>query len=304
MSDDVIEARLRRAFEREASSFHPPSLDGPTPRVRKAPRGAARLSRRQIVAAVAAAAVLVVVVAGLATAHGSRASDHRLNVTGTGTAVSVPSSNPHSTLRGPVNPSSPAARCAAATTALLIAGCGAATAPPASSMATQTTSPAPTAPPAASTPSAAPQTTTTTVAATTACAASNLHISFVTYQGAAGTGYYSFDVVNASSTSCEIGGYFGVTIYSTSGQQISDHATDVQSQSGGGATPVALAPGATASFDVQVLENGTGCPDMGSFGFIPPNATTTAQVTLTRPPGSTPDCGGPGVSPTKAGAAS
>lgn len=128
------------------------------------------------------------------------------------------------------------------------------------------------------------QATSTTVSPTPsgrgACTASALTISLASYAGAGGTGYYGFNVVNTGTTSCVLAGYFGVSIYGTSGRQLTATATRQSATlQGQGPTSFSLAPNGKANFIASVGETGTSsCTPIGSFDFIPPNTTNRVTV--------------------------
>jgi Protein of unknown function (DUF4232) len=163
-----------------------------------------------------------------------------------------------------------------------------------------TTAPRTTAP--ASTTTAAPTTTTAPTSTTTAasgastttslaitgkgsCPSAALSVRLAAANGAAGSFYYTFEAHNLGSLSCQVGGYFGVSVWDPSGQIISSD-DQRQPQSIEGATPhkVTLAPGGYASFDIRLTDvNCTASsPRIGAFHFIPPNDTTFAQVSTSR----------------------
>lgn len=160
---------------------------------------------------------------------------------------------------------------------------------------------------ATSTTTAAAPTTSTTVSPTPsgsgACTASALTISLANYAGAGGTGYYGFNVVNTGTTPCVLAGYFGVSIYATSGQQLTATATrESVTLRGQGPTSFSLAPNGKANFIASVGETGTSsCTPIGSFDFIPPNTTSSVAVKV----GSSHQggyCGPAQIEPLQAGA--
>jgi len=142
---------------------------------------------------------------------------------------------------------------------------------------------------------------TTETSTSSTCRPSALTVTFVGWSGAAGTGYYSFNVVN-HGTPCQIGGWFGAAVYSTRGQELSGTATrEVNPSNGQPAEPLSLATGATASFGLTVNENSpTPCPSIGAFHVTPPNTYSSIEVAIpsTRQGGF---CRYLGVEPTEPG---
>lgn len=202
---------------------------------------------------------------------------------------------------------------------LLLAGPAGCTSGRHSSAEATTTSGASTTAP--STSLAAPPTTagtTTSVSPSTAvtaqagspCQPSQLSIPQPRWNGAAGTAFYLFDIKNASGTSCQVGGFFGVSLYDPHGHLLTDNtvrSTTLPNESGP-AAPLMLSPGSVAHFAVSFSETGatnTACSSIGSFHLIPPNTRTQAQVSMSPPPGTTYlYCPSPvQVSPTKPGPA-
>ena len=110
-----------------------------------------------------------------------------------------------------------------------------------------------------------------------------------------------FTVVNKASTPCQVGGYFGVSIYDPAGHQLTATATrEPGNQLEAGVQPITLQPGGAASFTVTVNEipdTGTSCPMIGAFHLTPPNATAFVQVSLS--PSAHLYCGQPEVFPTQ-----
>lgn len=157
--------------------------------------------------------------------------------------------------------------------------------------------------PDASTVTAAPSTTAGSTAITqSACGATALTISLASYQGAGGTGYYAFDVVNHGTTTCLLNGYFGVSIYGASGPELAGTVTRAPTTvEGAGPKSISLSPGKSANFVVSVIENGTSaCVPIGAFHLIPPNTSSSVVVDVA----STDQggyCGSPKVEPTQPG---
>jgi hypothetical protein len=100
--------------------------------------------------------------------------------------------------------------------------------------------------------------------------------------GAGGSGFYAFAVTN-DGAACQLGGYFGVSVYDRQG-----HAVSLSDHRQGGSRSLSLAHDERASFLVQVGENpvgkATSCPKIGAFHLIPPNTTTFVQVSLPATP--------------------
>ena len=113
-----------------------------------------------------------------------------------------------------------------------------------------------------------------------ACDAGDLNVSLDSFQGAAGTGYYTFGLLNRGDVPCQVGGYFGVSIFGVNGQLLVASVPRAPvTADGAGVTPILLGPGVTATFVVSVVENGTArCPSIGTFDLIPPDAYSPAVV--------------------------
>jgi hypothetical protein len=145
--------------------------------------------------------------------------------------------------------------------------------------ATNTISSSPTTSSATTAPASASPSVT---AAQDACSPTTLHISLESKQGAGGTGYYMFAATNRGTQSCQAGGYFGVALYDQAGHLLSANPQrDPSSPTGATVQQVAIGPGATATFTVEIGENAaTKCAVIGSFHFIPPNAIAEEQVSV------------------------
>lgn len=176
------------------------------------------------------------------------------------------------------------------------------TAPTVAAAATSATTPVT----AAGITSSSSPTAETPTAAISACQPSQLSVPQPRWNGAAGTAFYLFQITNTSATSCQVGGFFGVSLYDPNGHVLTDktvRSTNLPNETGP-ATPLLLAPGNVAHFVVSFSETGETCPSIGSFHLVPPNARTQLQVSLSPPAGTTyVYCSPPvQVSPTKPGA--
>ncbi len=154
----------------------------------------------------------------------------------------------------------------------------------------------------ATTPTTVPTTASTSGArAAGVCQPGQLTISTPGANGAAGTGIYVFKVVNQGSTTCDVGGYFGVSIYDPAGHLLTATATrEPGNATEEGVQPITLQSGGFASFtitDSEVGSSGTTCPMIGAFHLTPPNATAYIQVSLA--PSGHLYCGSPEVFPTQ-----
>lgn len=160
-----------------------------------------------------------------------------------------------------------------------------------------------TAPPESSTTSAAEPPPVT--AAPDACAPSQIDVTLANEEGAGGTGLYDFDITNTSTATCQLGGYFGVSIYDQPGHVLSGASDRVDDPiDNRGSEPVPLPPGTSAHFRIAVVENPPGnavCPVIGAFHLIPPNQTAFVQVSTPAAAGHFYCQGTPTVSPTRPG---
>jgi hypothetical protein len=179
------------------------------------------------------------------------------------------------------------------------------TEPTTSSPTTLPSTTTPTTVPSTTTPTAVPSTTTpaTTAAAPSgvpvSCPPTSLQITLDGVQAAAGTGDYTFAVLNQNGPTCGAGGYFGVSVYAQNGTLLT--STDnrlTTGPAGNGVVAVSLAVGSKANFVVGVGQQPTGgettCPVIGSFHLIPPNGTTAVQVSVPASDGYV-YCGSDGV---------
>jgi hypothetical protein len=169
-----------------------------------------------------------------------------------------------------------------------------------SSAASTTAAPASTTTTAATTTAASTTTTapaaTTTVPATTAttalpdtgkgaCPSAALSVRLGTGNGAAGSTYYAIIAKNIGSITCDVGGYFGVSVWNPGGHLLSaDDQRQPTTTNGAPVRQVALAPGAYASFVIRLVDATctNSSPQIGAFHFIPPNDTTFDQVSESR----------------------
>ena len=119
-----------------------------------------------------------------------------------------------------------------------------------------------------------------------ACQPSQLSVPPPLYSAAAGTALYTFHVRNVSNAACQLGGYFGVSLYDPSGHLLdanSGRRTDMPGDPGP-PTAVPFSPSSQAHFTVSVGENppgdATSCPLIGAFHLIPPNSRSQLKVAL------------------------
>jgi Domain of unknown function (DUF4232) len=200
--------------------------------------------------------------------------------------------------------------------ALLLAGCGSGAG--ATSTATQSTSAAaaPTSTSAtttdatsSTTPTATTTTTTTTSATTTAasgtppCRAADLALSFVGQQGGMGHGEIGFALRNTSDKSCRTYGYPGILFLDRHGGALPTipHHTTNDFFGSTPAAPLVIAPGASASFRLDVghgVATSAGCATAYGLQVIPPNDTATLRTTI---PNGAYECKDANVSPLRAG---
>jgi len=204
---------------------------------------------------------------------------------------------------------------------LLLSACGSSGAgspPPTTSSATTTTTPAaspttaaPTNTQATSTTSTAapPATTATTATATVVtsgtppCRAAHLALAFVGQQGGMGHGEIGFALRNTSATGCRTYGYPGVLFLDQQGRALPTipHHTTHDFFGSGPAVPLVLAPGASASFRLDVghgVATSAGCATAYALQAIPPNDTSSLRTTI---PGGAYECQDANVSPLRAG---
>jgi hypothetical protein len=151
--------------------------------------------------------------------------------------------------------------------------------------------------PASTTPTTAAPTTTTSASTTTvppttattapsetgkgACPSAALSVRIGSGNGAAGSTYYTVIAHNKGSVTCNVGGYFGVSVWDPAGHLLSaDDQRQQKTPSGLPVRQVSLAPGQNASFIIRLVDATCtkSSPQIGAFHFIPPNDTTFDQV--------------------------
>ena len=134
----------------------------------------------------------------------------------------------------------------------------------------------------------------TTTPTGSSCQAGQLSASLVHNGAAAGTIGDIIELTNASSTTCTLDGYPGLALYNARGQ--ATPATVEPSPVGGssGPTPVTLAPGSSASFDLlfsNAVPPQTSCQP-STLGIIPPGSTGQVGLSASINP-----CASPGTPP-------
>jgi hypothetical protein len=88
--------------------------------------------------------------------------------------------------------------------------------------------------------------TTTAPGTAGACDPRSLQVTLASEGGAGGSGYYTFQAVNAGAQTCQAGGYFGVSIYDQAGTLLStSDSRETSLPHSGPVGPVPLAPGAS-----------------------------------------------------------
>jgi hypothetical protein len=115
----------------------------------------------------------------------------------------------------------------------------------------------------------------------TACQPSQLYIPQPRWNGAAGTAFYLFQITNTSTSACQVGGFFGVSIYDRDGHLLEQNSPPTLPNESGPATPLLLSPGGLGHLAVSFSESGATnapCSSIGSFHLIPPNARAQVQV--------------------------
>jgi Domain of unknown function (DUF4232) len=175
------------------------------------------------------------------------------------------------------------------------------------STATITTDPTATTPaPTTTTAITATSTTTTTTSASSAappCRAAALSLSFLGQQGGMGHGEIGFVLKNTSSVSCRTYGYPGILFLDQGGHPLPTipHHTTSDFFGSGPAVPLVIAPGASASFRLDVghgVATSAGCATANGLQVIPPNDTATLRTTI---PNGAYECRDANVSPLRAG---
>lgn len=163
--------------------------------------------------------------------------------------------------------------------------------------------------PATSTPTTSTTATATTTTITTAtsddpCRAAGLSLSFLGQQGGMGHGEIGFVLKNTSSVSCRTYGYPGILFLDQSGHPLPTipHRATSDFFGSGPAVPLVIAPGASASFRLDVghgVATSAGCATAYGLQVIPPNDTATLRTTI---PNGAYECQDANVSPLRAGA--
>jgi hypothetical protein len=117
-------------------------------------------------------------------------------------------------------------------------------------------------------------------AATTSCATSALKVSLGPANATAGTTFYPLKFVNAGKTSCTLTGYPGVSAVTSSGKQIGNSASRVNSKF----RTVTLAPGKQQSASIGIVDTGNfsaaTCAPVTAAGLkiIPPNQSQSVTL--------------------------
>jgi hypothetical protein len=186
---------------------------------------------------------------------------------------------------------------------LVLSACGGSTKvvtdsqPAASSGSTSSAAPVTSA--ASSTSTTSSMSTSGTGASIPRCVASDLSLSVLGQQGAAGHGELGFALRNTSSNSCHTFGYPGISFLSRSGAPLPTASTRTTHDFFGSAPEVALvlAPGSRASFRIGVthgISSSAGCETASALQVIAPDDTATLHVAI---PGGAYECGTATVSP-------
>ena len=195
---------------------------------------------------------------------------------------------------------------------LLLAACGSSGGGPTTSGTSDAQSTTAAAAPSTTSPTSATATTatsTTTTAATTSgappCVAADLSLSFLGQQGGMGHGEIGFQLRNTSATSCRTYGYPGILLLDRGGGALPTipHHTTRDFFGAGPAVPLVIAPGASASFRLDVghgVATSNGCATAYGLQVIPPNDTATLRTKI---PDGTYECRDANVSPLRAGTA-
>lgn len=192
---------------------------------------------------------------------------------------------------------------------LLLAGCGssgggASTSVTGASAATPATSTSATSvTTATSTAPTSTSTTTATVSGPPPCRAATLALSFLGQQGGMGHGEIGFQLRNTSSGSCRTYGWPGIQFLDQNGGALptSPHHTTNDFFGSTPAAPLVIAPGASASFRLDVghgVATSNGCATAYALQVIPPNDTATLRTSI---PNGAYECRDANVSPLRAG---
>lgn len=158
---------------------------------------------------------------------------------------------------------------------------------------------------ATTTSTASPTTTTTTatVSGPPPCRASTLSLSFLGQQGGMGHGEIGFQLRNSGGGSCRTYGWPGIQFLDDHGSALPTipHHTTNDFFGSTPAAPLVIAPGASASFRLDVghgVATSNGCATAYALQVIPPNDTATLRTTI---PNGAYECRDANVSPLRAG---
>ncbi|HTX27905.1 MAG TPA: DUF4232 domain-containing protein [Streptosporangiaceae bacterium] len=160
----------------------------------------------------------------------------------------------------------------------LLAGCGSSPSPPAQPTATVTvTVTAPATP-------ATPATSPAPPAGSAGCPTSALTMSLGPGNGAAGSSYYPIEFTNASSTTCSLYGYPGVSFLAASGAQIGAAATEDPTYP---RMLVTLTPGSTVHAELRITDAQnyppSTCDPVAAYQLriFPPGQTSALNIRMT-----------------------
>lgn len=157
----------------------------------------------------------------------------------------------------------------------------------------------------AASPSAPTVTSTSTgVVPAAPCDASQLHVAALSAGAAGGSAGQAIGFTNVGSTFCSLSGYPGVAALNSEGQQVAQARRELSGMLGGeqGGRPVVvnLAPGQTASAEVEgtdnpVADSQTSCTYYPDLLVTPPGTTQSVRIAVQLPgsvlagfPGCTP----------------
>ena len=159
----------------------------------------------------------------------------------------------------------------------LLAGCGSSPSPPAQPTATVTVTVTATAP-------ATPATSPAPPAGSAGCPTSALTMSLGPGNGAAGSSYYPIEFTNASSTTCSLYGYPGVSFLAASGAQIGAAATEDPTYP---RMLVTLTPGSTVHAELRITDAQnyppSTCDPVAAYQLriFPPGQTSALNIRMT-----------------------
>jgi Protein of unknown function (DUF4232) len=187
----------------------------------------------------------------------------------------------------------------AALTALAVAACGTTK----TKTVTVAASTATTSAGSTTTPTTVSTSTTTSAAGPPLCVASNLSLSYLGQQGAAGHGIVGFLLKNTGGSSCHTYGFPGILWLNKSGAALPTNTVRTTHDFFGPAPLISLtiAPGGTFSFRLGVTHGAggeTGCTTAAGLQVIPPNDTHTLRITI---PNGVFECRTTTVSPVRPG---